>query len=82
MDVNALLPQVLEQYPLIDNFLHDSLHIYECQLFEYQTVWPHLSTEGLLMSDDIFWSPAVHRFCKVKGDSYKVFNGHGVLKKR
>jgi hypothetical protein len=69
-DSRTLLPEVLEQHPRIDSFLHDSLHTYEHQLFEYENVWPHLSTNDLLMSDDIFWSPAFHRFAKRTGHSY------------
>lgn len=37
----------------IDIFLHDALHTYSSQLREYRTVWPHLRSGGLLISDDV-----------------------------
>lgn len=80
-DSKELLPRVLETYSVIDVFLHDSLHTFEHQLFEYSTVWPHLRQGGLLLSDDIFWTPAFHRFCAGKRRPYRVHLTLGVTVK-
>jgi predicted O-methyltransferase YrrM len=80
-DSKELLPQALRQHATIDMFLHDSLHTYEHQMFEYEAAWQHLSSGGLLLSDDISWSPAFHRFCRAKGCAYKRFNDFGVVRK-
>ncbi len=83
-DSKSLLPAVLEQYNCVDIFLHDSLHTYEHQLFEYNTAWPYVMPRGLLLSDDIFWSAAFHRFCKKQQVRYVNvgrFGGFGTVRK-
>jgi len=75
------LPSVLNEKKNIDMFLHDSLHTYRHQWFEYSAVWPHLRSGGLLMSDDVFWNIAFNHFCKSKGVSYRISSGFGVAKK-
>lgn len=80
-DSKELLPQLLSQYPRIDCFFHDSLHTYEHMYFEYATAWPHIKSHGLLLSDDIFWSRALARFCKETGKQYVRFDGFGAVKK-
>jgi hypothetical protein len=83
-DSKNLLPSALELYQRVDIFLHDSLHTYQHQLFEYNTAWPYVVPSGLLLSDDIFWSAAFHRFCKKQRVRYvnagKV-GGFGVVRK-
>ncbi|MGA8492266.1 MAG: class I SAM-dependent methyltransferase [Terriglobales bacterium] len=69
-DSRDLLPRILETYRHVDIFLHDSLHTYGHQRFEYNSVWPYLTSGGLLLSDDIFWSAAFHRFCRKHGLRY------------
>lgn len=69
-DSKELLPKLFKEYPQIDVFFHDSLHTFQHQYFEYSTAWPYLSEGGLLLSHDIFWSSAFHRFCKEKGKKY------------
>jgi predicted O-methyltransferase YrrM len=78
-----LLPELLSgDYPRIDIFLHDSLHTFECQYFEYTTVWPHLSKGGILLSDDIFWSSAFHKFSREKHKGYlRLHYDFGVVMK-
>ena len=80
-DSKQLLPQVLEANPKIDFFLHDSLHTLEHQLFEYDAAWPHIVAGGLLLSDDIFWNPAFHRFCKMQGRHYQHHCNLGICHK-
>lgn len=80
-DSKKLLPELLSrEYPKIDIFFHDSLHTFEYQYFEYATAWPHLSEGGILLSDDIFWSPAFHKICKEKHRTYvRLGSGFGAV---
>jgi hypothetical protein len=83
-DSKSLLPETLQLYKGVDIFLHDSLHTYQHQLFEYHAAWPHVVPSGLLLSDDIFWTAAFHRFCKRHGVKYVnagKFGGFGVVRK-
>jgi predicted O-methyltransferase YrrM len=49
----SLLPKVLKQLGEIDIFQHDSRHSYSNQLREYQTAWPFIRENGMLVSDDV-----------------------------
>lgn len=80
-DSREELPRLFKDYPVIDIFFHDSLHTFEHQHFEYSLAWPHLVPSGLLLSDDIFWSSAFHKFCKDHGKTYLAFDGFGVVRK-
>lgn len=48
-----LLPAMTERVAPIDVFLHDADHSHAGQLGEYRTVWPHLRSGGVLVSDDV-----------------------------
>jgi predicted O-methyltransferase YrrM len=80
-DSKELLPRVFEEHPEIDLFLHDSLHTYQHQLFEYQSAWPRLKEGGLLLSDDIYSSAAFHRFSRAVGRPYLWLERFGAVKK-
>jgi len=80
-DSKELLPSLLSRYPKIDGFFHDSLHTFEHMYFEYATAWPHLSDGGLLLSDDIFWSRALYKFCKETGKQYVRSGDFGAVRK-
>ena len=80
-DSQEILPNLLKENSLIDIFLHDSLHTFEHQWFEYETVWPHLSDGGLLLSDDVLWTSAFHQFSKKVKRPYRVYGGLGILQK-
>lgn len=75
-----LLPEIARARP-IDIFLHDSLHTFACQWFEYNTAWPRLGPGGLLISDDIFWTPAFHKFSRKTRCSYYVYESIGIIQK-
>ena len=79
-DSKELLPALLAQYGQIQIFMHDSLHTFQHQSFEYRTAWPHIENHGLLMSDDIFWSAAFHRFSKKKHVPYVNVGDFGVIR--
>lgn len=80
-DARTLLPELLGKLGQIDVFFHDSLHTYEHMYFEYTTAWPHLAAGGLLLSDDIFWNPAMHRFAGERQRRYVRVGGFGGLRK-
>ncbi|MCX8171860.1 MAG: class I SAM-dependent methyltransferase [Candidatus Bathyarchaeota archaeon] len=58
------LPNLLEELNQIDIFLHDSLHTYECMIFEYKSVWPFIRKGGFLLSDDVDQNLAFRDFCQ------------------
>lgn len=53
-----VLPTVLAEAGEIDIFIHDSLHTYKNELFEFSSAWPALRPGGVLISDDIESHPA------------------------
>jgi predicted O-methyltransferase YrrM len=63
-DSKIELPDLLQKLKTINLFLHDSNHSYEHMMFEFRTVWPHLSTGGILFADDINWNNALSDFSK------------------
>lgn len=80
-DSKVFLPMLLQRYGKIDVFLHDSLHTYAHQIFEYDCAWPHIAEGGLLLSDDIFWSAAFHRFARKKRVPYVNLGDFGAIRK-
>ncbi len=82
-DTKTELPKLLANLPVIDVFIHDSLHTYEHMMFEYSTAWPHLAIGGLLLSDDVdkYWSLAFTDFCKYKKTRYCVLYALGITMK-
>jgi hypothetical protein len=80
-DSRELLPLLLKRHGEIDIFLHDSLHSYDHQLFEYQAAWPYIVHSGLLLSDDIFWSTAFHHFTRKKRIPYVNLGHFGAVRK-
>jgi predicted O-methyltransferase YrrM len=72
-DSRRELPSLLDRCRTIDMFHHDSLHTFEHMMWEFMTAYPHLSTNGILSSDDvhnphslvgIFRENAFAAFCK------------------
>lgn len=57
-DSRETLPGVLARVGTLDVFIHDSLHTTRHMLFEYRHAWPRLRPGGVLISDDIFMTPA------------------------
>jgi hypothetical protein len=52
-DSASELPRLLNSLVEIDMFLHDSLHTRKHQMFEYETAWPFIKRNGLLLSNDL-----------------------------
>ncbi len=65
----------------IDLFFHDSLHTLANMTREFETAWPAISVGGFLVSDDIFWSRAFHRFSNRLGLRRSILKGVGVVRK-
>jgi predicted O-methyltransferase YrrM len=48
-----VLPRLLEESGTVDLFVHDSLHTCRNMRREFEAVWPHLRTGGVLVADDV-----------------------------
>ncbi len=68
-DTFQMLPALLASPGPIDLFLHDSDHRFDCQIFEYRTVWPILRPGGVLLSHDVDASRAFAEFATEMGQS-------------
>lgn len=77
------LPPLLQRLGQIDIFLHDSEHSYEHMMWEYETAWPYIKTQGILLSDDVSRNTAMIDFCVRHRHKYIEFNRKvgAVLKK-
>jgi hypothetical protein len=64
-DVRTALPALLARIPQVDLFFHDDLHTPDHMLWEYDTIWPRLASNGLLLSDDSNFGWI--RFCRERG---------------
>jgi predicted O-methyltransferase YrrM len=62
-----LLPPALAEISGLDLFLHDSQHTYDTMMFEYLGAYAALSPQGLLISDDAMWNPAMLDFASRVG---------------
>jgi len=67
-DARETLPPLLDQLSSIDIFLHDSLHTFKHQKWEYETAYPFVNKGGLLLSHDI--GKAFLEFCGKHGAPY------------
>ena len=48
-----VLPWLFKENPTVDLFVHDSLHTHRNMRREFDAVWPHLRSGGLLLADDV-----------------------------
>lgn len=71
-DVRDHLGPLLGRHRPIDLFFHDSDHTYAHMMWEYTTVWPHLSEGALLVSDDISWNTAFRDFVAGVGRRFVI----------
>jgi predicted O-methyltransferase YrrM len=58
----------------IDMFLHDSVHRYNHQLWEFETFWPYIRQGGILASHDILYNQSFVDFISSK----YVLDGKGI----
>jgi len=81
-DARQLLPRVLRELPLLDMFIHDSLHTYEHMKFEFEIAFPFLRPRGILISDDALWNEAFWDFARAQSaKNAQILHGVGVLRK-
>lgn len=81
-DSKVELPKLVLALEKIDIFYHDSDHSYDYMFFEYQNVWPKISRDGFLLSDDIKWNYAFNDFFeKIKVSYIHKYRGFGIIKK-
>ncbi|MFL6032414.1 MAG: class I SAM-dependent methyltransferase [Rubrobacteraceae bacterium] len=48
-----VLPELLEEYGVVDLFLHDSLHTYRNMRRELEFIWLRLRAGGVILADDV-----------------------------
>ena len=76
------LPPLLGRLGVIDSFMHDSEHSYECMRFEYEHAYEALREGGVLLSDDVNQTPAFAEFAREHGrDPVKIGQGLAFLVK-
>ena len=83
-DSARLLPALLAEAAPVDLFVHDSRHTYRHMRREFELVWPHLASGGLLCSHDILVNNAYARFIRAhRGeiDGHAEGVNFGVIKK-
>lgn len=74
-----LLP-LLKELNEIDLFFHDSLHYFHHQKFEYETVWPWIKRDGLLLTHDV--SKPYFSLCQRLNVTPVKFHAMGGINKR
>lgn len=75
------LPALLQKLGEINIFIHDSEHSDKTMTFEYETCWPYIKKNGLLVSDDISYTKAFEKFTnKIKARSFR-FKEFGIIRK-
>jgi len=79
-DSKVELPKLLKSLETVDIFFHDSLHTYQHMTFEFQTVFPYLSSKKLLLADDINKNNSFQDFIKSHNLKMEKFFGFGIAK--
>jgi len=80
-DSRKKLPELLLSISNIDMFHHDSMHTYDLMTFEFETAWPYLKHDGLLLADDADWNDAFKDFSNRHSLTYTIHKGIGIAKK-
>jgi hypothetical protein len=76
-----ILPNLLKVLPLLDIFVHDSLHTYAHMMLEFETAFPRLKPGGILLADDAMWNAAFPTFAtKIGADRASIVRGVGILR--
>jgi len=79
-DSRKELPKLLDQLKKIDCFFHDSDHSYEHMNFEFNTVFPFLNTQNLVLSDDTELNSSFDEFVSKNNYSSTSLYGFGIGK--
>jgi predicted O-methyltransferase YrrM len=80
-DARETLPRVLAREPGLGLFMHDSLHTTRQMRFEYNAAWPALPPGGLLLSDDVFMTPAFWWFTRRRRLPFVHVGNVGIARK-
>jgi len=80
-DSREKLPGLLQSIGKIDVFHHDSAHTYDLMTFEFETAWPYLRHDGLLLSHDADRNNAFEDFCLRHSAHYRVHKSVGIASK-
>ncbi len=70
----AGLATVLERQGPVGIFIHDSLHTYEHERFEFELAAAHLAPAGLLVTDNAHGTRALADVCQSRGLRYVEFH--------
>ncbi|MEP7265403.1 MAG: class I SAM-dependent methyltransferase, partial [Bacteroidota bacterium] len=76
-DAKKILPQLLEKSKEIDLFFHDSDHSFEHMQWEFNTIFPYLIKDGLVLSDDVHQHAAFPEFVAKNNLRALTFNKGG-----
>jgi hypothetical protein len=63
-DCRYLLVPLLDRLGSVNLFLQDDLHSYRHMLWEFKTIWPKMSEDGLLFSHDWEKNPSLCQFAR------------------
>lgn len=82
-DALAEMPPLLARLGAIDIFLHDSLHLYDHMMKEFDLAWPCLKKGGILLADDIFLKrhAVIHDFSKKQRVPFSSYFQMGAMRK-
>jgi predicted O-methyltransferase YrrM len=81
-DAREILPNLLTHLGNIGMFIHDSHHSYDHMMWEFETAYPKLQHDGLLVSDDAFWNNSFYDFARKAGaGEAQILRGVGFLRK-
>ena len=76
------LPALLDDLKTVDIFIHDSDHSFENMYWEFNTAWPYLAKNGMLLSDDIELNNAFDKFAsEIKGSPVRLTHTIGGIRK-
>lgn len=75
-----VLPKLLKELNSVDIFFHDSEHSYSGMNFEFEQIWPHLISDGILLAHDVNWNKAFIHFAReVKRKPFFIDGSLGFL---
>lgn len=82
-DSRDILPVLLARLGKIGVFIHDSLHTYDHMKWEFETAYPYIQADGLLIADDALWNDSFRDLARQAGiTEAKILRGVGFLKKQ
>ena len=71
-----ILPNLISKTNSVDIFFHDSDHSEENMLFEFRFIWPFISDNNIILSDDVNINNAFKIFCReIKYKKALIYKG-------